>query len=142
MIYVHYVYFFLFLFAVVYTIEFQKRGLPHAHIVLFLTRGDKYPNADAIDRIISAEIPDPDTDPELHTIVSELMMHGPCGQMNPACVCMQNGTCTKHFPKRFVDSTTIDDDGYPVYQRRNDGRTVEKNEHYLDNRYLIYSFTC
>ncbi|GKD94622.1 ATP-dependent DNA helicase PIF1-like protein [Tanacetum coccineum] len=43
--------------AVVYTIEFQKRGLPHTHVCLFLHKDDKVPNADQIDKYISAEIP-------------------------------------------------------------------------------------
>ncbi|XP_074293620.1 uncharacterized protein LOC141620718 [Silene latifolia] len=45
--------------AVVYTIEFQKRGLPHAHILLFLQRDDKFPEAVDVDRIISAEFQTP-----------------------------------------------------------------------------------
>ncbi|CAH9130021.1 unnamed protein product, partial [Cuscuta epithymum] len=49
--------------AVIYTIEFQKRGLPHAHILLFLAKDRQFPIANDIDRIISAEIPDKNEDP-------------------------------------------------------------------------------
>ena len=38
-------------------IEFQKRGLPHAHIVIWLHDEDKPVNIEDIDKIISAEIP-------------------------------------------------------------------------------------
>ncbi|XP_058763549.1 uncharacterized protein LOC131636996 [Vicia villosa] len=38
-----------------YTIEFQKRVLPHAHILIFLHPSNKYPAPDDIDKIISAE---------------------------------------------------------------------------------------
>ncbi|XP_074282757.1 uncharacterized protein LOC141607301 [Silene latifolia] len=55
--------------GVVYTIEFQKCGLPHAHIILFLHREDKFPTAADVDKIISAEIPDPTTDPVLHSVL-------------------------------------------------------------------------
>ncbi|GJZ47341.1 uncharacterized protein Tco_0601173 [Tanacetum coccineum] len=63
----------------VYTIEFQKKGLPHAHILLFLEPKDKLTTATHIDKYISAEIPDKDEDPELYQIVTDHMMHGPCG---------------------------------------------------------------
>ncbi|XP_074266228.1 uncharacterized protein LOC141588698 [Silene latifolia] len=69
------------LLSVVYTIEFQKRGLPHAHIVLFLHREDKFPTAVDVDKIIFAEIPDPTTDPVLHSVVCEYMLHGLCGKL-------------------------------------------------------------
>ncbi|PHT31422.1 hypothetical protein CQW23_27759 [Capsicum baccatum] len=45
-----------------------------------------------------------------------------------------NGRCTKHFSKKTVQSTTIDDDGYPIYKRRKDGRTIKKDSIDLDNR--------
>ena len=44
---------------------------------------------------------------------------------------------TKHFPKRFIEETTIDEEGFPIYRRRNDGRTIEKNKIILDNRYVV-----
>ena len=43
--------------AVVYTVEFQKRELPHAHILLFLSNEDKQPPPRRIDEIISAALP-------------------------------------------------------------------------------------
>ena len=49
--------------AIVYTIEFQKRRLPHAHILLFLDPKNKCPSPTDIDGIIMAEIPDPNEDP-------------------------------------------------------------------------------
>jgi len=38
---------------------------------------------DKIDKIVSAEIPDPALDPELHQIMVSNMVHGPCGSINP-----------------------------------------------------------
>ena len=35
-----------------YTIEFQKRGLPHAHLLILLHPTNKYPNAEDIDKVI------------------------------------------------------------------------------------------
>src|SRR5215471_11463875 len=44
--------------AYVYVIEFQKRGLPHAHILLILASKDKLRSVEEYDFIVSAEIPD------------------------------------------------------------------------------------
>ena len=46
--------------AYVYIIEFQKRGLPHAHALFTLKDKHKLLNASEIDRVISAQIPDPE----------------------------------------------------------------------------------
>ncbi|XP_062075050.1 uncharacterized protein LOC133779064 [Humulus lupulus] len=123
--------------ACIYTIEFQKRGLPHAHILLFLHSTLKNPSADHIDNIISAEIPDLNVDPDGYNAVNKFMIHGPCGKLNSNSPCMMQDRCTKHFPKKFNDQTTIDTDGFPVYKRRNTGIHVEKKGVLLDNRYVV-----
>ena len=66
----------------VYTIEFQKRGLPHIHILIFLSREarEQLNNPDMIDKVISAEIPDPETHPRLYHLVTTMMVHHPCGK--------------------------------------------------------------
>ncbi|GKA66086.1 DNA helicase [Tanacetum coccineum] len=46
-----------------YTIEFQKRGLPHCHTLLWVDSSSKIRNAVEIDEYISAEIHDPVEDP-------------------------------------------------------------------------------
>lgn len=63
----------------VYTIEFQKRVLPHAHILLFLEPFDKISSLDRIDALIYAEIPTAKIAPRLHNLAKTHMMHGPCG---------------------------------------------------------------
>ncbi|XP_062085728.1 uncharacterized protein LOC133791833 [Humulus lupulus] len=124
--------------ACIYTIEFQKRGLPHAHILLFLHSTLKNPSADHIDNIISAEIPNLNVDPNGYNVVNKFMIHGPCGKLNSNSPCMMQDRCTKHFPKKFNDQTTIDTDGFPVYKRRNTGIHVEKKGVLLDNRYVVH----
>ncbi|CAA0842482.1 Unknown protein, partial [Striga hermonthica] len=123
--------------AVIYTIEFQKRGLPHAHILLFLSRESKFPNPSDIDRVISAEIPDEESDPFYYEAVKEHMIHGPCGLAKKDSPCMVDDVCTKKFPKKFVESTTVDEDGYPRYRRRDDGRHIEKSGVIVHNGYVV-----
>ncbi|XP_022003818.1 ATP-dependent DNA helicase RRM3-like [Helianthus annuus] len=123
--------------AVVYTVEFQKRGLPHAHICLFMKVDHKLPTVDHIDPFISAEIPDKSEDPQLYTLVSEYMIHGPCGNANLSCPCMVDKRCSKRFPKKFSTQTIIDSSGFPVYRRRDCGRTVIKKGVQLDNRSVV-----
>jgi hypothetical protein len=110
--------------AYVHVIEFQKRGLPHAHIILWLHKNDKLNTPEKIDAFISAEVPDPIYEPELHELVTEFMVHGPCGEKNPDLRCMRfnkainRKRCKYHYPKNFVDKTTIADNGFVTYRRR------------------------
>ncbi|XP_058753371.1 uncharacterized protein LOC131626567 [Vicia villosa] len=113
--------------AYMYTIEFQKRGLPHAHILIFLHPSNKYPGPEDIDKIISAEVPDPETHPRLYNLVKAHMVHGPCGLVNVKSYCMKDNKCTKFYPKKFQSTTIVDQEGYPVYRRRNNRDTIEKN---------------
>ncbi|XP_057249338.1 uncharacterized protein LOC130590799 [Beta vulgaris subsp. vulgaris] len=56
---------------------------------------------------------------------------------------MVDKQCRKHFPKRFIDSTKVDDEGYPVLQARDNGSTVDKGGVHLDNRYVVpYNANC
>lgn len=45
--------------------------------------------------------------------------------------------CTKHFPKKFNEETTIDEDGFAIYRRRNNGRSITRGGTKLDNRYVV-----
>ncbi|KAF0702277.1 hypothetical protein As57867_007776, partial [Aphanomyces stellatus] len=93
-----------------YVVEFQKRGLPHAHILLGLVNPVKYP--DQIDGFVSAEMPDPVTQPQLYSIISSQNLHR-CDNR-----CLEKGKCSKNFPKPFVEATQLDDNGFPHYRRR------------------------
>ncbi|GFQ77411.1 ATP-dependent DNA helicase [Trichonephila clavata] len=50
-----------------YTIEWQKRGLPHAHILVWL---QETLQVHKVDDFISAEIPNPEEDPELFNCIT------------------------------------------------------------------------
>jgi hypothetical protein len=135
--------------GILWTIEYQKRGLPHAHILLFLSadRRPDYLQASNIDEIICAEFPDPAWDPtgDLTQVVSSSMTHGPCGPDFPNAPCMVNkngrSECSKRFPKSYCTHTKVREDGYPEYRRRQDGVTVTKRVAngtiQLDNRWVV-----
>ena len=104
------------------TIEWQKRGLTHVHILLIMEHESKPRSHLDINKVISAELPDHNVNPKLFEVVVESMVHGPCGSLNPLSPCMNESvtgrTCTKGYPKAFRDETLFREDGIPEYRRR------------------------
>jgi hypothetical protein len=120
----------------VYTIEFQKRGLPHVHLILWLKK-DKPLEVDKIDALISAQLPDPTTDIIGFEAVSRLMIHGPCGPLQPSSPCMNNGKCEKFYPKEFSQHTVVVPNNYVKYARPNNGITTHKKGVQVDNTFVV-----
>jgi len=125
--------------AYVQTIEFQKRGLPHAHM-LFILSGRQHCWQE-VDSFVCAELPDPAVHPRLFEIVTNCMLHGVCG---PASSCYKDGHCSKGFPKPFRRQTSMGDDSYPLYRRRSPedgGKTFTKYNRgqatVVDNRWVV-----
>ncbi|KAL7135356.1 hypothetical protein ABFS83_11G089300 [Erythranthe nasuta] len=118
------------------TIEFKKCGLPHAHILLWFDNDAKPKRSSDIDKMICAEILDKKTDKKMYNLVEKYMIHGMCGHANLNSPCMKDGVCTKRFPKKFVQRTKADPNGYPVYRMRDDGKTVRKKNTILDNEFV------
>jgi len=139
--------------AYTYVIEFQERGLPHAHVLLIMSPADRPRTAKDIDRLVSAELPNAKEHPKLRQLVEKCMLHGPCGDLNPACVCMRDGKCSKHYPKEFREETLWCENGYPQYRRRmcsdGSGQCTRTGSGKQDNRwivpysqYLLLRFEC
>ena len=76
-------------------------------MLIILREEGKLRDSNDIDNIISAEIPDENDEPELFEIVKSCMIHGPCGSLNPNCVCMENGVCKKNLERRHLKMLTV-----------------------------------
>ncbi|XP_072066907.1 uncharacterized protein [Arachis hypogaea] len=105
-----------------YTIEFQKKGLPHAHILLWLDGRNKLQNIEIVDELICAELPNPMKFPHL---------------VKPTFPCMKDGICSKFYPKQFVYYMSFDEHGYPIYKRRDIGVIVKSHGVDPDNRFVV-----
>ena len=90
-----------------------------------------------IDLWISAEIPNPHEDPLGYVLVAEHMMHGPCGEKNQQCPCMKKGKCSKYYPKEFQKETNFNENGFTQYRRRDTGIYISRDNHNLDNRWVV-----
>ncbi|KAL0021630.1 hypothetical protein WJX77_001364 [Trebouxia sp. C0004] len=92
---------------------------------------------DDYDSVVSAQLPDPDVRKELHDIVGQCMMHGPCGKLNESTACMHKGQCVKGFPKDFSEETMENIEGAPIYRRPDNGRYVMRNNVKLFNDMVV-----
>uniref|UniRef100_A0AC34RS69 ATP-dependent DNA helicase n=1 Tax=Panagrolaimus sp. JU765 TaxID=591449 RepID=A0AC34RS69_9BILA len=107
-----------------YSVEHQKRGMPHIHMVIITEPPSGGFTPEYVDDYISAEIPDlphPNDNSDianqqrrLHEIITSKNLHD-CGLGAP---CNVDGRCTKRFPKPYSQQTLLNGDEYPVYRRR------------------------
>jgi hypothetical protein len=120
--------------AKIWVIEFQKRGLPHAHILLILDETSKLRIAEDYNSMVSAEIPDLIRHPEAYEMVTSCMVHGPCGLDFLNAQCMEQGKCKKRYLRSFSEKMRCDVDGYPKYRRRQTRIFVDpKTQRVVDN---------
>ncbi|KAA6356796.1 MAG: putative ATP-dependent DNA helicase PIF1, partial [Streblomastix strix] len=119
-----------------YRIEFQKRGLPHAHILVTFQQEDKLNTTNKIDNIISAEIPSIDQDSELHNAVLKHMIHRECHEGSE---CWENNECKKGFPKQFCEFTQLADNEYPFYQRKDNSVEATEGKYYNNSWVVPYN---
>ncbi|CEP15823.1 hypothetical protein [Parasitella parasitica] len=88
-------------------------------MLFILDEVDKPTSAADVDRIVSAEIPNPETHPLAYETVITTMVHDPCGLLGPEAKCMKNGTCSKNYPFGLSEETILSDGGNITYRRRN-----------------------
>ncbi|KAL0290225.1 UNVERIFIED_CONTAM: hypothetical protein Sangu_2581200 [Sesamum angustifolium] len=98
--------------AHVHVIEFQKRGLPHVHMLVIFDEDDKLNTPEDYDCVVRAEIPDKNEEPELYAAVLKHMIHGPSNERNSRTMLTeffkiyieeqeQNMYLYKDFPKYY-----------------------------------------
>ena len=109
----------------------------HCHFLFWLHPDQKLRQPSEIDKFISAEIPNPKTNPLEYNVVAEFMIHGPCGIAKTNAPCMKNSQCSKRFPKQLRNETIIEESGIVNYRRRNSTFHVEKEGIKLDNRFVV-----
>ena len=104
------------LLYMVHSVEFQKQGLPHAHILLKFEKDCIHP--DDIDSIVNAEMPSNSEDAQL---VNTFMMHShPPLSKEPSKYCQKldgdgNRYCRFGYPHALQQCTTIDSKGRAHY---------------------------
>ena len=139
-------------------VEFQKRGLPHAHILIILKASDRINSADDIDDTVIAELPPlptgpcpPSTDTDarrkydqakrLHELVCEHMVHNDCSSRRDAPCLNEEGFCSKGYRKEFSEETRWSElEIYPEYRRRRPSPGAPPIMHKgreLDNRWVV-----
>ncbi|KAL3091075.1 hypothetical protein niasHS_005038 [Heterodera schachtii] len=109
-----------------YSVEHQKRGMPHIHILLILEEQGRLTTPEMVDQFVCARIPPlppmEDLSPEanqqrrLWHYVTTMMLH----DCNAACIEL-NGqgrpSCRKHFPKPYSELTELSEVRYTNYVR-------------------------
>jgi hypothetical protein len=119
--------------AFVYTIEFQKRGISHVHLMVTLEPKDRPTTAEKIDCIVSAELANEETSPRLYALIKRFMLHGPC-KGRP---CWNGKSCKYGYPRPYTEITVVVDGSYPVYLRRDDGQEVKKANLVFTNQHVV-----
>lgn len=122
-----------------YVIEFQKRGLPHAHILIIVADAPRTP--EEYDKYVCAELCDASTPRKkrLQNLQLKHMVH----KCQDSCYAEEDKAheaCLKGYPKDFRRETMEGEDSYTKYRRRSPsdgGVVVETRRRKIDNRRIV-----
>lgn len=127
----------------VYTLEFQKRGCPHIHLLLSLDsvyRPDPHVPS-SVDKFVSAEFPSTRKSPNLRKLVADGMVHSPCHGPHATGsepYCWEKGAkCTKRFPMPHCSETTSPAKRRFIYRRRDGYNALRKGNSSISNEYVV-----
>ena len=101
------------------------------HILIFLQPEDKIQTPDQVDSTVWAHWPDPQSQPLLFETVKWCMIHT-CGDQ-----CLENGKCSKNYPKPFQPHTSVNDEGYPLYSRPQNSQSYEVKGTMISNQSIV-----
>lgn len=93
--------------AFMYVIEFQKRGLPHCHILLITDTHYRLHTSEDVDNVISAELPpNPNSYPvgpqqEQAKRLEKLVLQNMVQTCSSLCKTEDSNNCSKFFPNDF-----------------------------------------
>ncbi|KAG5666052.1 hypothetical protein PVAND_017748, partial [Polypedilum vanderplanki] len=116
-------------------IEFQKRGSPHLHLVVWIENALSFETPEGIaliDKVVSCHYPSEQEDSELHDLVKKNQRH----QHTHTCHKNNSQNCRFAFPRQPCQQTRIVPPSYDEFIR-NGGRfcTLKRNsnETYINN---------
>ncbi|POS86701.1 hypothetical protein EPUL_003475 [Erysiphe pulchra] len=103
------------------SIEYQKRGLPHGHLLLFLHPDCVPCTPEQVDQLVRARILT--DDPVLAAIVKSQLTH--------------DEKCSKGYPKRWCEATVLRENSYPEYTRPDNGVRWGTERLMFDNCWIV-----
>ena len=108
------------------------------HILLWVHPDDALRTPEEFDRVVCAELPDVAVNPIMFGIVARNMVHN-C--VIGKCKEHEGSLCSRKYPRDYVDHSAVNADGYPMYRRRQDGRTAmvgaPGRQRVVDNRHVV-----
>ena len=122
----------------IHVIEFQKRGLPHAHIAIKVDNEPK--TSEEIDAVISARMPDNNS--KLRKIIESLYVHScrpeRCHKKQKQEKTYRIPVCDQGYPHALCQKTFIDEAGFVHYKR-----TAEEDRSIVSyNPHLTFGLEC
>ena len=112
---------------------------------------DKLRTPDNYNHVVRVEISDKEEELELYNVVLTHMIHGPCSMYNEQYPSMKYRRCKRNYPKSFSAVTTLRNDSYLIYRRRERGLVslhnnaqilVDNSCVILYNLWLLLKYDC
>lgn len=99
----------------IWVVEFQKRGLPHCHMIIKLKSELSILETEAL---VRAELPTEEEDAELRRLILKHNMHPQSHLTVPYSRCNKNGKCIYKFPIPLQAMTSFNEFGNILFRRR------------------------